>query len=161
MGKAIYAIFIFKSYRFIAGRDIFDFDLSKNAESNSRVLRNSFSLVGYVIKFIVVFPAFAFFWFAILTVMLAFLSKDRELSQILTIALATVSAVRMCAYYDEDLSRDLAKILPFGVLSFLVIKASSPDVAASLDVLRQVDGLWTTIFDYWLPWNSVCGLSSQ
>ena len=150
LGMAVYAIFIFKFYRFIAGRDIFKLDLSKNDRSSVPVLRNTFSLVWYAIKFVVLFPAFAFFWLAILTVMLAFLSKDRELSQILIIALATVSAVRVCAYYDEDLSRDLAKILPFAVLSFLLINASSPDVGASLALLGQVDGLWATIFSYWL-----------
>ncbi len=150
LGMAVYAIFIFKFYRFIAGRDIFKLDLSKNDRSGVPVLRNTFSLVWYAIKFVFLFPAFAFFWLAILTVMLAFLSKDRELSQILIIALATVSAVRVCAYYDEDLSRDLAKILPFAVLSFLLVNASSPDVGASLAVLGQVDGLWATIFSYWL-----------
>ncbi len=147
---AIYAIFIFKFYRFIAGRDIFLFDLSKNDASRAPVLRDFFSLVGYFIKFIVLFPAFAFFWFAILTVMLAFLSEDRALSQILIIALATVSAIRVCAYYDEDLSRDLAKILPFAVLSFLLVNASPLDVGASLAILRQVNSQWATIFYYWV-----------
>lgn len=119
LGMAVYAVFIFKFYRFVAGRDIFNIDLSRNDVSGVPVLRDFFSLIWYVIRFIVLFPAFAFFWVAILTVMLAFLSRDRELSQILVISLATVSAVRVCAYYDEDLSRDLAKILPFAVLSFL------------------------------------------
>ncbi len=150
LGMAVYAIFIFKFYRFIAGRDIFKLDLSKNDPSGVRVLRDLFSLIWYTIKFIVLFPAFAFFWLAILTVMLAFLSKDSELSEILIITLATVSAVRVCAYYDVDLSRDLAKILPFAVLSFLLVNASSPDLGASLAVLGQVNGLWETIFVYWL-----------
>lgn len=150
LGMAVYAIFIFKFYRFIAARDIFKLDRSKNDRSGVPVLRDTFSLIWYAIKFVVLFPALAFFWVATLTLMLAFLSKDRELSQILIIALATVSAVRMCAYYDEDLSRDLAKILPFAVLSFLLVNASSLDVGASLAVLGQVDGLWATVFSYWL-----------
>ncbi len=150
LGMAIYAVFIFKFYRFIAGRDIFNIDLSRNDASNVPVLRDFFSLIWYVIRFIVLFPAFAFFWFAILTVMLAFLSEGRALSQILIIALATVSAVRVCAYYDEDLSRDLAKILPFAVLSFLLVSGSPLDVGASLDVLREVSSQWGTIIYYWL-----------
>ena len=150
LGMAIYAIFIFKFYRFIAGRDIFNVDLSRNDASSVPVLRDFFSLIWYLIRFIVLFPAFAFFWFAILTVMLAFLSEGRALSQILIIALATVSAVRVCAYYDEDLSRDLAKILPFAVLSFLLVNASSLDVAASMAVLREVNSQWLTVFYYWV-----------
>ena len=150
LGMAIYAVFIFKFYRFIAGRDIFNIDLSRNDASSLPVLRDFFALIWYVIRFIILFPAFAFFWFAILTVMLAFLSEGRALSQILIIALATVSAVRVCAYYDEDLSRDLAKILPFAVLSFLLVNASPLDVGASLDVLREVNSQWGTIIYYWL-----------
>ena len=150
LGMAIYAVFIFKFYRFIAGRDIFNIDLSRNDASSVPVLRDFFALIWYVIRFIILFPAFAFFWFAILTVMLAFLSEGRALSQILIIALATVSAVRVCAYYDEDLSRDLAKILPFAVLSFLLVNASPLDVGASLDVLREVNSQWGTIIFYWL-----------
>ena len=150
LGMAIYAVFIFKFYRFIAGRDIFNIDLSRNDASSVPALRDFFSLIWYVIRFIVLFPAFAFFWVAILTVMLAFLSEGRALSQILIIALATVSAVRVCAYYDEDLSRDLAKILPFAVLSFLLVNASPVDVGASLAVLREVNSQWGTIIYYWL-----------
>ena len=150
LAMVIYAVFVFKFYRFIAGRDIFSFDLSKNDRSSVPVLRDFFSLIGYAIKFIVLFPAFAFLWFAILTVMLTFLSEGRQLSAILTIALATVSAIRVCAYYDEDLSRDLAKILPFAVLSFFLLDASPLDVPASLEVLRQANAQWATIFYYWV-----------
>ncbi|MCY4417535.1 MAG: hypothetical protein OXE87_14685 [Chloroflexi bacterium] len=113
-------------------------------------LRNLFSLIGYVVKFIVMFPAFAFVWFATLTVMLALLSADRQLSDILLIALVAVCAVRVCAYYDEDLARDLAKILPFAVLSVFLVGTSSPDIPASLEVLAQVSQGWATIFYYWL-----------
>ena len=147
---AIYAVFIFKFYRFIAARDIFNFDLSKNDRSGTPALRDLLSLIGYLIKFIFLFPAFAFLWFAVLTVMLAFLSEDRALTQILIIALATVSAVRVCAYYDEDLSRDLAKILPFAVLSFLLINASPLDLGDALAVLGEVNTQWGAIFYYWV-----------
>ena len=150
VAMAVYAIIIFKFYRFIAGRDIFSLDLSRNDTSGAPVLRDLFSLIGYVIKFILLFPAFAFLWFAALTVMLAFLSEDRALSTILILALATVSAIRVCAYYDEDLSRDLAKILPFAVLAIILIDTASLDIEESVDVLRQINEHWRTVFYYWL-----------
>ena len=150
LAMAVYAILIFKFYRFIANRDIFSFNLSKNDQSSLPALRNLFSLIGYVVKFIVMFPAFAFVWFATLTAMLALLSADRQLSDILLIALVAVCAVRVCAYYDEDLARDLAKILPFAVLSVFLVGTSSLDIPASLEVLAQVSQGWETIFYYWL-----------
>lgn len=150
LAMAIYAIIIFRFYRFIAGRDIFSLDLSRNDSSRVPVLRDLSSLIGYFIKFILLFPAFAFLWFAALTVMLVFLSEDRQLSTILILALATVSAIRVCAYYDEDLSRDLAKILPFAVLAIILIDTSSLDIQQSVDVLRQINEHWRTVFYYWV-----------
>ena len=148
LAMAIYAVFIFRFYRFIAGRDMFNLDFSKHDNSSIPVLRDLLHLVGYVAKYVILFPACAFFWFAVLTLMLSFLSEGREMSDILLIALATVSTIRVCAYYDEDLSRDLAKILPFAVLAIFLIDTTFFDVEASLEVLRQTRGLAETIFYY-------------
>ncbi len=148
LAMAIYAVFIFRFYRFIAGRDMFNLDFSKHDNSSIPVLRDLLHLVGYVAKYVILFPAFAFFWFVVLTLMLSFLSEGREMSDILLIALATVSTIRVCAYYDEDLSRDLAKILPFAVLAIFLIDTTFFDVEASLEVLRQTRSLAETIFYY-------------
>ena len=121
MGIGVYAVFIFHFYRFLATRDMFKFDLSRYQESPRPAVRGLLHFVMYVAKYIVVFPFFAFFWLAVLTLILAFLSKDRNFTDVLLISLATVSAIRVSAYYHEDLSRDLAKILPFAVLGIFII----------------------------------------
>ena len=139
IGMAVYAVFIFKFYRFLASRDMFDLDFSKYEESRFKLVRGFLHLVSYGAKYIILFPAFAFFWFAVLTLILVFLSQDRAFSEILLIALATVSAIRLTAYYDEDLSRDLAKILPFAVLAIFLIDGSFFEVDESLQVLKEVN----------------------
>ena len=149
LGMAGYAIFVFKFYRFVASRDMFALDLSRYEESRFRMMRGFLQLVMYGFKYIVLFPAFAFFWFAVLTLILTFLSKEKSFADILLISLATVSAIRMTAYYNEDLSRDLAKILPFAVLGIFLIDASFFDMNASLDVLREANRHRETIFYYW------------
>ena len=112
LGMAVYALFVFKYYRFIASRDMFALDLSKYEASRFRWLRTLLHIVMYVTKYLILFPFFAFFWFTILTLILAFLSKDRSFSDVLLMALVTIGSIRVTAYYNEDLSRDLAKILP-------------------------------------------------
>ncbi len=136
LGLTAYAVFVFKFYRFVAARDMFKLDLSKYQESRFRWVRALLHIVLYTGKYIILFPVFAFFWFAVLTLILTFLSKDRSFSDILLLALATVSTIRVTAYYNEDLSRDLAKILPFAVLAIFLIDASFFTVADSLDVLK-------------------------
>ena len=163
LAMALYAIIIFKFYRFIAGRDIFSLDLSGNDASRVPVLRDLLSLIGYVIKYILLFPAFAFLWFAALTVMLAFLSEDRALSTILILALATVSAIRVCAYYDEDLSRDLAKILPFAVLAIILIDTASWMFGHRWTFCDKSTNIGTPSFTIgcsWSLWNLPCASST-
>ena len=139
IGMALYAMFIFKFYRFVSARDMFGMDLSRYQESRFRWVRRILHVIMYIAKYLIVFPAFAFFWFAVLTLILSFLSKDRPITDVLLIALATVSAIRVAAYYSEDLSRDLAKILPFAVLGIFLIDASFFDISDSLDVLKEAN----------------------
>ena len=149
LGMVGYAIFVFKFYRFVASRDMFGLDLSRYEESRFRMMRGFLRLVIYGIKYVILFPAFAFFWFAVLTLILVFLSQDKAFGDVLLISLATVSAIRVTAYYNEDLSRDLAKILPFAVLGIFLIDASFFDLNASLEVLQEANLHRETIFYYW------------
>ncbi len=137
LGMAAYALFIFKFYRFVASRDMFQIDLSRYEESRFKVVRGFLHIVMYVAKYLILFPVIAFFWFAVLTLILAFLSKEQPFSEVLLMALATVCAIRISAYYNEDLSKDLAKILPFAVLAIFLIDASFFTVRESLEVLKE------------------------
>ena len=150
LGMALYAVFVFKFYRFVAARDMFGLDLSRYQEARFRWLRRFMHVVMYVVKYLVVFPAFAAFWFAVLTLILTFLSKDRPITDVLLIALATVTTIRVTAYYSEDLSRDVAKILPFAVLALFLIDASFFDVSESIEVLRDANDVRETILYYLL-----------
>lgn len=150
LGLSAYAIFIFRFYRFVASRDMFGLDLSRYEESRHRLMRRFLGVVTYVTKYLIVFPAFAFFWFAVLTLILTFLSKDRPFDDILLIALATVSTIRVTAYYNEDLSRDLAKILPFAVLAIFLIDASFFEIRESLSILERANDNRENILYYLL-----------
>ena len=150
LGMSVYAIFIFRFYRFLAARDMFALDLSRYEKSRRRFVRRVLGVVMYVARYLIVFPLFAFFWFAVLTLILAFLAKDRSFADTLLIALATVSAIRVTAYYDEDLSRDLAKILPFAVLAIFLIDASFFEIGESLSILERANDHRETILYYLL-----------
>ena len=132
-----YGVLVFKYYRFVATRDMFELDLSRYEGVRLRWLRSLLQVTLYIFKYLILFPVFAFFWFAVLTLVLAFLSKGQSFSETLLIAVATVSAIRATAYYNEDLSRDLAKILPFAVMAVFLIDASFFSLSDSLDTLNE------------------------
>ena len=137
LGMAVYAVFVFKFYRFVASRDMFELDVSKYEESRFRWVRAFLQVVLYIGKYIILFPVIAFFWFAVLTLILTFLSRDQSFSEVLLVAMAVVGSIRVTAYYNEDLSKDLAKILPFAVLGIFLVDASFFTVSDSLDVLKE------------------------
>ena len=148
LGMSVYAIFIFKFYRFVAARDVFQLELARYEGLSFRWAKSLVHFILYIVKYLLLFPVIAFLWFTVLTVILAFLSDEQSFSETLLIALVTVSAIRVSAYYKEDLARDLAKILPFAVLSVILINASFSSVSDSLDRLRGAGDYSETIFYY-------------
>ena len=150
VGVAIYAVVIFNLYRFMSRRDIFNLDFSKYEESKHAALRKTFHFMFYVAKYILMFPLFAFFWFGVLVVMVAFLSKTKEVEDLLLIAMAVLTAVRVTSYYTEDLSRDIAKMLPFALLGIFLIDLNYFDLSTSTELLERVAIEWESIFYYWV-----------
>ncbi len=150
VGVGIYAVVIFNLYRFMSRRDIFNLDLSKYEESNHPFLSKTLHLLFYLAKYILLFPLFAFAWFGILVVMVAFLSKTREVDDLLLIAMAVLTSVRVTSYYTEDLSRDIAKMLPFALLGIFLIDLRYFDVDTSLALLDRVGAERSSIVYYWL-----------
>ena len=136
-GMVVYAVFVFTFYRFVASRDVFALDLSKYEESRYAWLRSFLQVIMYIAKYIILFPVFAFFWFAVITLILAFLAKNQSFSDVLLMGLATVGTIRVAAYINEDLSRDLAKMLPFAVLGIFLINTSFFTITDSLTILNE------------------------
>ena len=150
VGVAIYAILIFNLYRFMSRRDIFNLDFSKYEESRHAALVKTLHFIFYVAKYILIFPLFAFFWFGVLVVMVAILSKTKEVEDLLLIAMAVLTSVRVTSYYTEDLSRDIAKMLPFALLGIFLIDLRYFDFNTSTELLNRVGSEWKSIFYYWV-----------
>ena len=150
VGVAIYAVIIFNLYRFMSRKDIFDLNFSNFEKSSHPALRKTLHLVFYIAKYLLMFPLFAFFWFGVLVVMVAFLSKTKEVEDLLLIAMAVLTSVRVTSYYTEDLSRDIAKMLPFALLGIFLIDLRYFDLNTSTELLNRVGAEWKSIFYYWV-----------
>ncbi len=136
---SVYAIFIFRFYRFLAAKDIFKLDLAKHNHARFKVVRKAVGLFFYTTKYLIMFPVFAFFWFMVLAVLLSFMSRDQQMENVMLVSMAIVGAIRVAAYYNEDLSRDLAKILPFAMLGIMLIDSSIlASLSTSVSNIRQI-----------------------
>ena len=130
----VYSIFVYFFYRFLAKKNIISLNLNQyNRYSNPAVMK-FFAALFYIIEYIVLLPVMTFFWFGILAIFLLVLSDGMTTEAVLLVSAALVAAVRatiirlFCtgatAHISEDLSKDLAKMLPFTLLSISITTAA-------------------------------------
>ncbi len=116
----VYALFIWKFYRWIAKKDILELNLSKFNKSQHVVMAKIIGGFFYFIEYLIILPVVVFLWFGVFTIFLIFLTESLELKTLLIISVTIVTAIRMTAYYKEDLARDLAKMIPLTLLAVAI-----------------------------------------
>ena len=148
IGIAVYGIFVFNFYRFLARKDIFRLDLDKYNHTTRPLVHKTFASVLYVVKFLIVFPAFVFFWFVVLAFLLSLMARNQSVDSILLAAMGVVGSIRICAYYNQTLSTDLAKILPFALLGITLIDRSLVNIPTPSANLEEAVEYWETMVYY-------------
>jgi len=109
---AIYSVIIYHFYRYIARRDCFKPSKRKYSKA-----------IGFL-KYTFLFPFVAILFFMGFSLILIFLTKSYDIAHILYVAFVLVIAIRVTAYYTEDLSKDVAKMLPFAILAIFLVDSS-------------------------------------
>ena len=114
---AIYSIAVYHFYRYVARRDCFKPSKKKHSK-----------FVGFC-KYFFLFPFVAGIFFVGFSLILISLTKKGgvlggEIESILSLAFAIIVTIRITAYYTEDLSKDVAKMLPFAVLGVFLVDSS-------------------------------------
>ncbi|HOZ35906.1 MAG TPA: hypothetical protein PLK55_02895 [archaeon] len=146
----IYSIFIFKFYRFIAKRDIVSISLEKYKDAKNSFFKKLFYNILYVIKYLFFTPIIIFFSFVVLTIILSFLAEGLTIETILLTAIALIGAIRITAYHDEDLSRDLAKMLPFTLLGIFLVNVSYFSMPTVIELLKDIPSKLSLLVYYFV-----------
>ena len=118
---SVYSVFVFIFYRALAKRDLITLNLNHYSDNLSGRVRKYARTILFVLQYIVVVPVLITFWTLVLAIILTLLSPDADHSRNALIATSVVGAVRILSYWTEDLSRDVAKMLPFGVLGVFLV----------------------------------------
>jgi len=145
---SVYSVFIWYFYRFIAKRDILKLDLNKYNQFKFGFLLKFFAVIFYIIEFIVIIPLLVIFWFAIFSLLLLLLAKEQPPSSIVLIAISVVGAIRLTSYFNEDLSKDLAKMIPFTLLAIAIITPGFFDFSLTMQKIYEVPLLLNNILIY-------------
>lgn len=151
IGMFLYSLFIFKFYRFLATRDIFKLNLAQYSKSKWETLEDIIAFGFYILEHLIIFPLFVFFWFLVLSVFIAMLSREQNINLILTISMTVVATVRIATYYSEELAREIAKTLPLALLGiFIVSGLSSFNIENITVIITALSIKWKTILYYLL-----------
>jgi len=133
---AIYSIVIWHFYRFVARRDSFKLTAKKHPK-----------IVGFL-KYFFIYPFVAFLFFAGFSLMLLFITKNLEIIDVLSTSFAIIAAIRIAAYYSEDLSKDVAKMLPFALLAVFLIDSSYFRFEDVIDKVYSIPEFFTVCIQF-------------
>jgi len=144
----IYAVFIWKFYRWISTKNLLELNLNKYNKSQHPATAKMLAGFFYLLEYIVILPFLIFFWFLIFTFFLLVLTESLPVGTLLIISATIIAAIRMTAYYNEDLSKDLAKLIPFTLLGVSIINPNFFDVSRIISQISEVPQFVTHIVSY-------------
>ena len=141
----IYSVFIFYFYKFLARKNIIGLNLNQYNYSNNPFLEKFLASLFYIVEYIIILPVATFFWFTFLALFLLVLAKAQPVSTVLLIAAGLVASVRITSYINENLSQDLAKMLPFTLLGLSLIEPNFFNITLFVQRLSEIPNLLTSI----------------
>lgn len=147
LGIAVYSVFVFKLYHFVARRDIFRLHLRRYNQASHARLRTLVDRLLYIAEYLFVLPIVIFFWFVIFAVLLILLSSQPA-QLVALVSVAIIAAIRLCSYYSEDLSSDLAKMLPLALLGIFLLNIRAFDFGEILTVWPTAVSMASTLLYY-------------
>lgn len=116
----IYSVFIFKFYRFLAEKDIIKQHWHKKFAWQESFLEKITKSTFFTLEYLIIVPIIVFFWFIVLAGIIMILSNNTP-GQIMLVSMAIIGAIRIAAHYNNDLSKDLAKMIPFALLGVYIV----------------------------------------
>lgn len=139
-----YSIFVFIFYRNLAKRDLITLNLDKYSNNLTGKIKKYIKSITFVIQYILIIPILLTFWTLVLAIILTLLSSDADHSRNALIATSVVGSVRILSYWTEDLSRDVAKMLPFGVLGVFLVGDAQVQVSEIRELLQSLEEIATS-----------------
>ncbi|MDH3312072.1 MAG: hypothetical protein OEM28_02865 [Nitrosopumilus sp.] len=140
IGMVIYAIFVYHFYRFLSRRDIFSVNLEKRIasgtfKSTGKKTSTAPRIAAFITTNFFIFPFVIFLWFIGYSSFMFMLVQSMPTATIFIVSSGLIIAIRIAAYYSEELSKDIAKLLPFALLGIFLF---NPQFFTFSDVLSRL-----------------------
>ncbi|MDP3992213.1 MAG: hypothetical protein Q8P79_01750 [Nanoarchaeota archaeon] len=142
-----YATFVWKLHKFISIKNILNLDLNQynTAEhpTNAKIVAGAL----YFLEYLIIMPLLIFLWFSVFGISLTIFT-DLDIGTILVISTVVVAAIRITAYSNEAIAREVAKLLPLQLLAIALVVPGFFDFERILNNINQVPDFLSQIFYY-------------
>ncbi|MEM2160752.1 MAG: hypothetical protein QXN55_07360 [Candidatus Nitrosotenuis sp.] len=143
VGMVAYGIFVFHFYQFLAKRDMFSLKIKERLtrqklKSSGEKISVTPRIAAYIATNIFIFPIVIFLWFLGYSIFIFFLAQEMSVNTVFLVSSSLIIAVRIAAYYNEDISRELAKLLPLVLLGIFLLSPKFFDVDEIIQRLSEI-----------------------
>lgn len=116
VGIATYSLFVWYFYRFISKRDLFPklFYVLENEKAS--IIKKIIHVAIYAVSF----PIIIFAWFSVLAFFIYIIAEGMPLHIAIFISMTIIAVVRILTYYREEAAKEIAKMIPYAILSFVL-----------------------------------------
>lgn len=144
-----FCVIIWKFYTVISRKNIFRLNLNKYNKAGHSIWEKALAGLLYFLEYVIIIPFLIFFWFVFFTLFLI-LMTEMEMGTILIISAVCISAIRMTAYYKEDLSKELAIMLTLDLLVFAILTQGLFSIERIIGNFAQLPVFFNSIIIYFL-----------
>lgn len=145
-----YSMFIWFFYKFLAKRDLLKLNLSKYDKDEDANEEKTIAILLYILEFIIIAPVVIFISFVTFAMFFVIFAKEMEVGTIMLICAALISAVRIIAYFKEELAQELAKLVPLTLLVVIIATPNFFDITTTISRISQIPLFFDSAFFYLL-----------
>lgn len=156
----IYVVFVWEFAQQVGERDLFELKLWKYDFSGVkwRKIKKGGSILLYLLKYGLIFPLYVTAWFIVFSVLFFIMGKTLSVSQVVLIAMALVSTIRITTYFNEGLAHDLAKLLPFTLLGIFLTQPNFFEIDLLINRIQALQSFLPDVlnlisFSVFLEWG--------
>lgn len=147
----IYAVLVWKFYRFIGRKNIIRLNLGKYNTSEHPFFTKVLAGILYFLEYIIVLPFLIFMWFAGFATFLILLSESLEIETILFLSVTIIAAIRMTSYIPKTgnaIAQEIAKIVPYTLLGVFILNPGFFEFSRVVSHFTTIPSLYANIIRY-------------
>lgn len=152
-GLALYTIIVYNLYRFVATRDIFNLNLGQYNRAQHAGIFKFIAGLLYVAEYVLFFPLFLMLWFITFSTILNAMTTTPNTEMVLLMSMAIIASIRIAAYYNQELAKDIAKLIPFALLAVVIVEDITSVLTWGdkiLDLLYQIPNMFGILTYYFI-----------